>query len=108
DIPIPATTDFEERYWKPENVPILNEKREVELIIHTVNDATHEVLREVENNLMFNNTQESFVLVNTDLIVVNFNDQFFKNYKTLFGRKIKKGISILEYAQPERRNTLVP
>lgn len=107
DIPIRNTMGFEERYWNPENVPILNEKREVELIIHTVNDATHEVLREVENNLMFNNTQESFVLVDTNLIVVNFNDQFFKNYKTIFGREVKKGVSILEYAQPERRNTLM-
>lgn len=40
DIPIPDTQDFEERYWSPENTPVLNDLGEIEYIIHSVTDVT--------------------------------------------------------------------
>ena len=46
DIPVRGTSGFEVRYWSPENVPVLNERGEVEFIIHTVTDVTSQVLAE--------------------------------------------------------------
>lgn len=42
--PITEGGGFEERYWSPLNTPVLNEKNEVEYIIHKVEDVTELVL----------------------------------------------------------------
>lgn len=44
DILDPGTAELKERYWSPENYPVLNEQGEVELIIHTTTDVTEQVL----------------------------------------------------------------
>jgi PAS domain S-box-containing protein len=40
DIPTPGTDGFEERYWLPENTPVVGDDGQVQYIIHTVVDVT--------------------------------------------------------------------
>lgn len=44
DIPIRGTSEFELKYWNIENIPLLNEKGELEMIIHSVIDVTENIL----------------------------------------------------------------
>ncbi|EWC39066.1 ATP-binding protein [Stutzerimonas stutzeri] len=53
DIPRPAAQGggFELRYWRPLNVPVLDQRGEVLYIIHQVEDVTEEVQREHSDSL---------------------------------------------------------
>ncbi|AFM31320.1 MULTISPECIES: ATP-binding protein [Stutzerimonas stutzeri subgroup] len=53
DIPRPAALGggFELRYWRPLNVPVLDQRGEVLYIIHQVEDVTEEVQREHSDSL---------------------------------------------------------
>ncbi|MEI9946846.1 MAG: PAS domain S-box protein [Chitinophagaceae bacterium] len=53
--------------------------------------------------LLLNNTEESFLLIDTQLTVILFNKRFHDLYKEYFGKDIAKGDSILDYAQTGRR-----
>ncbi|WP_333600842.1 PAS domain S-box protein [Flavobacterium sp.] len=44
DIPIRGTSDFELKYWKPENIPLLSNTAELKFIIHCVTDVTESIL----------------------------------------------------------------
>jgi PAS domain S-box-containing protein len=44
NIPIRGTSQFELRYWQPENIPLLDENGELQLIIHTAIDITESIL----------------------------------------------------------------
>ena len=44
DIPVSNDQESEVRYYRPENIPVLDEKEEVEYIIHAVMDVTGSVL----------------------------------------------------------------
>lgn len=44
DIPIRGTSEFETKYWNPENIPLLDDKGNLEMILHTVIDVTEIVL----------------------------------------------------------------
>ena len=46
DIPSPGSKDFQVRYWSPENIPVLNDRGEVEYIIHSVVDITEKKVLE--------------------------------------------------------------
>lgn len=46
DIPKRGTTDFEEKYWDIENIPILNNTGELEYILHNPNDVTDKIISE--------------------------------------------------------------
>jgi PAS domain S-box-containing protein len=46
DIPTADRAAFEERYWLPRNIPVLDDKGEVKYIIHHVQDLTAQVLAE--------------------------------------------------------------
>lgn len=48
DIPIRGSTtgEFEVRYWKPLNTPVLNPAGEIIYILHTVEDVTEQVLKQ--------------------------------------------------------------
>jgi signal transduction histidine kinase len=58
DIPKPKAEGggFEERYWSPLNSPVLNSNKEVEFIIHRVEDVTDYVMqiKATSSNLMQN------------------------------------------------------
>ncbi|WCL50195.1 PAS domain S-box protein [Leptospira sp. GIMC2001] len=56
-----------------------------------------------ELQLLLENTQESFLIIDRNLAVISFNRQFEFLYSKYFGIQVRKGVSILEYAQPERR-----
>ncbi|MEX0843728.1 MAG: PAS domain-containing protein, partial [Balneolaceae bacterium] len=95
--------EYKQVYWKVINTPVLNEKGAVEIIINSATNITSQVLSKRENKLMLNNTEDSFILINRQLIIQNFNNLFAENYKEIFGLEVNKGDSILEYTQPERR-----
>jgi PAS domain S-box-containing protein len=44
DIPIRGTQVFEQKYYDPENVPVLDDEGNVAVIIHTVTDITEKIL----------------------------------------------------------------
>jgi PAS domain S-box-containing protein len=95
--------EFKEVFWKVINTPVFDKEGQVEFIINSATNITEQVLSERENNLMLNNTEDSFIRIDRDLIIQNFNDLFAQNYLQIFGISTKIGDSILEYAQPERR-----
>ncbi|MEJ7693849.1 PAS domain S-box protein, partial [Daejeonella sp.] len=76
-------------------------------IVSNFRDVTKRQEAELERNLLINNTEESFVLLNKDLIIVSFNDQFYRLYKNYFNKEVRKGEFILDYAPPERRTVLL-
>lgn len=63
-----------------------------------------EPIEELENklSLLMINTEESFVLIDTNLKIAAFNDQFKNLYLKFYGKEVIKGESILTYAQPAR------
>lgn len=72
----------------------------------TCQDITKRKLAEIENALLISNTEESFVLLDNDLNIVSFNNQFYSLYQYYFKVIIEKGKSIFDYARPGRRETL--
>ncbi len=50
DIPTADRTSFEERYWLPRNIPVLDQKGEITCIIHYVQDLTAQVFAERREN----------------------------------------------------------
>jgi PAS domain S-box-containing protein len=58
---------------------------------------------ENEKDILIKSTEESFALINKDLQIVTFNDEFAKRYLKFFNKVVNKGDSIIDYAQPERR-----
>ncbi|MES3018676.1 MAG: PAS domain S-box protein [Bacteroidota bacterium] len=75
-------------------------------IVDNFRDVTVRHEAELEKNLLINNTDESFVLINADLEIVSFNDQFYRLYKRYFNKEVQKGGAILEYAQFKSRPSL--
>lgn len=69
-------------------------------------DITDRKKAELHSKIFLNNTEEAFILLNTDLDIVSHNDQFKKLYKKYFGIEIKMGENIMQYAQPEGREIL--
>ncbi len=78
----------------------------VNAIISNYRDITERKNAEDDASLLINNTQESFVLVDKDLQIVNFNKQFKDTYIKFFGKEVTKGDSILNYTEPERKTIL--
>ncbi len=61
-------------------------------------DATEKKNAELEMQLMIDNTDESFVLLDKNLFITAYNQLFFNRYKEHFGKEIRKGTSILDYS----------
>lgn len=59
---------------------------------------------EMERDILIKNTQEPYVLIDLNMDVAAHNTLFYSEYKRIFNREIEIGKSILDYAQPERRN----
>lgn len=62
---------------------------------------------EYKLSLFMLNTDESFILVDRNFKILNFNQQFSKLYKKYFGVEVVQGNSILDYVLPERRDSLI-
>jgi len=59
-----------------------------------------------ELNLLLLNTDESFVMVDKELVIISFNRQFYEQYKLYFNKEIVKATSILSYAQTQQVSVL--
>lgn len=66
-------------------------------------DSTDRKRAELRAKIFLNNTDESFILLDRELKIVAFNDQFKRLYKEYFDIEIAHGDYIIQYAQPERR-----
>jgi PAS domain S-box-containing protein len=104
DIQFKDKSGFEAKYWDITNTPVMNSEEKVEYIFTSSNDVTEQYLAQLENALMLENTEESFLLIDLNLRIINFNARFARNYKDVFDIDVIKGESILTYAQPERRD----
>ena len=62
---------------------------------------------ELELELLMHYTEESFVLINRELLIVRFNRQFSVLYRNYFGREVQKGKSILDYSPSENKDKLI-
>ncbi|MDQ6904615.1 MAG: PAS domain S-box protein, partial [Bacteroidota bacterium] len=90
-------------------VPVIWSARwdEAEKVMYCVaKDGTEKKRAELEMNLLIRNTDESFILLDKDLKIKDFNMQFKTLYENLLKREVKKGNSILDYTTPERRPKL--
>ncbi len=70
-------------------------------------DATEKKKAEFEMQLMIDNTDEAFVLLDKNLLITAYNRVFFRLYKHFFGKEIKKEVSILEYAIADNQSHLL-
>ncbi|MBC7450279.1 MAG: PAS domain S-box protein, partial [Cytophagales bacterium] len=63
---------------------------------------------DLERNLalLINNTEEAFVLVDRNYSIITFNHKFKELYALNLNRNVNKGDSILDYAEPDRREAV--
>ncbi|MEO7121325.1 MAG: PAS domain S-box protein, partial [Ginsengibacter sp.] len=90
-------------------VPVIWSARwdEADKVMYCVaRDGTEKKKSELEKSLLLHNTDESFILLNRELNIVNYNLQFKTLYEKYLEQEVVKGKSILDYAKPERRNDL--
>jgi len=73
-----------------------------ELTCTIMQDITDRKIVEQEMELMLNNTEECFMLLDKDLLILNFNKQFKYLYKKYFHSSVEKGLAILNFVNPER------
>jgi len=71
-----------------------------------VEDVTERNRANNEIGLLINNTEEAFILMDKELHILSFNEQFRRLYKHYFGIEIRKGEHIINYAYPDRRDYL--
>ncbi len=92
----------DEIYVLVENNPIF-ENKVYKGSMAMLMDITNRRKAELENYLMVNETEENFVLIDTQYRIITFNKQFSTTYKTYFNREVKRGEFIYDYAIPERK-----
>ncbi len=96
----PCDSPSEKRWFKAEVRPFKSNNKAGAVVMHI--NISERKRAETEMLLLINNTEESFILLNTNLQILSFNNQFKLLYSKYFGVEIQKGNSILDYAQPER------
>ena len=52
-------------------------------------------------SLLLKNTEESFMLVDSELNIIEFNAAFSNLYKKYFGKEVEKGVFALKDVRPE-------
>jgi PAS domain S-box-containing protein len=92
-----------QRFWVALSQAVVTDGNGGELTCSTIIDISARKRAENEHALLVNNTRESIVLLNRELNIVSCNRQLEQLYKQYFGIEIVKGHSILEYAQPHRK-----
>jgi PAS domain S-box-containing protein len=97
---------FNEIYWKVINTPVLDKEGNIEFIINSATPKTEQVLSERARNLMLNNTEDSFVYLDLNLDIVDYNSKFFLNYKDIFDKEIKRNTNILDHVPSDRKKEL--
>ena len=69
-----------------------------------VQDITNRKIAEQHMLLMLNNTEEGFILLDNNLIILNFNKQIEYIYTKYLQLEIEKGRSMFDFVKPERLN----
>lgn len=101
--PVEAGGGFEERYWMPQNFPIINDDGEVSLIIHKATDVTT-TARELKDA---NDQLDRFFSVSLDMLCIASGDGYFKlvnpAFKTVLGYTQKEmcSNSFLDFIHPD-------
>lgn len=72
----------------------------------TTEEQSKKIATTQEMTLLMTNTEESFVLIDTDFKIIIFNNQFQKHYKEYFDKQVKKGDRITDYANPAKRKLI--
>jgi len=69
-------------------------------------DITDRKKAELHSKIFLNNTEEAFILLDKNLMIVAFNDQYKRLFRSYYGIDIVIGDHVLKYAQPERKKLL--
>lgn len=100
DIPAADGLFFEERYWLPENIPVLDAKGNIVYLLHTVIDVTSSVKAEdreaaTKSNFhsFFSQSQSPFAIFMGQGLKISF---FNPAFAALFGERIRRGHPLLE------------
>src|SRR6056297_1551750 len=72
DIEVGNSGILEERYYNQKYTPVFNVNGDIEYILQVVEDVTDKVYRDREHNLLFNETEVSFVVVGRDKKIIDF------------------------------------
>ena len=72
-----------------------------------LNDITERKKAEEEINLFLNNTEETFVFIDTKFKIIYFNKRFNDSYFLNYKKHAIKGESIFNYAEPERKDAIL-
>lgn len=97
----PCNSPTEKRWYKVEVRPFKSHFLTGAVVMHI--DISERKKTEAEMLLLINNTEESFILLNSELQIVSFNNQYRNLYRKYFNLEVRKGDSILNYVQPERK-----
>lgn len=98
---------LEEKYWRYHNTSVLDAAGNISYILHSACDVSNEIKQQIQIELMINNTEESFMLIDREFKILNFNDNFFHTHKAIFGYKVEKGQSIFEYVDEEYQQAIL-
>lgn len=105
DIPIPGSDGFEERYWSPINVPVLDDAGKVALIIHRVEDVTEMVrLGMAQGDL------DRFFAISLDMLCISSSDGYFKRVSPAFTRTLGWSVKqmqsrpFIDFVHPDDRD----
>ncbi|UPT67142.1 MAG: PAS domain S-box protein [Sphingobacteriales bacterium JAD_PAG50586_3] len=66
-------------------------------------DISERKKSEEEKDILIRSTEESFSLIDKELSIVMYNNQFAQRYKAFFNKEVKRGDNIIDYVLPERR-----
>ena len=90
-----------------ENIPVFDDNQMIACIIHSLKEKIVSKPKHVENELALlkNNIHGPYVIIDTNLQITSFNQQFVTKAREYFGFDVRAGASILDLAQPERRET---
>jgi len=97
----PCDSPTEKRWFNAEVRPFKTNEQNGAVVMHF--DISERKRAEAEMILLINNTEEAFILMNNNLEIISFNNQFENLYKEYFGIEIQKGRVIIDYVQPERK-----
>jgi PAS domain S-box-containing protein len=93
---------YKELYFQVVNTPVFDDNGKVEFIVNSATNITEHTLNERHHEMMLNNAEDSFVLIDLDKNILSFNEAYAEKAKDIFGDSPKVGLSIMKLALPER------
>ncbi|GAB2622771.1 hypothetical protein GCM10027035_18240 [Emticicia sediminis] len=91
-----------------ENIPVFDENQDISCIIHSLKKRIVSKPKYAENELALlkNNIHEPYVFIDRNLQITSFNQRFVIHAREYLGFDVRPGVSILDMAQPERREII--